>query len=609
MKLLPPFSRDPATSKRLLLFGLSGALALQVGFATFNPHQLKGLIMYGGYYYMLGLFGLFVFFALRVARADGAAWADGLRRPGWPGLVIAAATVFALWSDPFQQKVLFDEYVLQATAFHMHITKEIGAVIRAYDIDGTWLPIDPFLDKRPYFFTFLLSLVHDLVGYRTANVFFLNSALTAAFFSVVYWFGRELTNRAGGLLAVVLLATMPLLGQNATGGGMEIHNLTMLVLVMSFALLYLRAPDNDRLALLCLGTVLLAESRYESVIYVVPVAVVVVAGWWRVQRVLLPGAALATPLLLIPYAWHDRYVAAAPQLWQLGEGQTARFSPTYLVENLRSAGEFLFSLNNAYANSWYLSVLGCAGLVYFLVGAARWLGRRPALSPVQLVATLFGLAIAGNFVMLLFYYWSRLTDTIAARFALPAYLLFALLTSLLAHRLNHRWPAVRAVFWGAAAYLLISGIPAMAHRFYTSQNLVMKEVDWEHEFVLARPAEPRLFISNLSTIPWVLWKIPALITPVARQRGDQLRYHMAQGTFHEILVAQALRPTTPEGKFGIDPDDLLPDNFHLEILAEKRFGGRMARLSRLVAVDPEPPAPAKAGAKPAAPAAPAKPTS
>jgi hypothetical protein len=66
---------------------------------------------------------------------------------------------------------------------------------------------------------------------------------------------------------------------------------------------------------------------------------------------------------------------------------------------------------------------------------------------------------------------------------------------------------------------------------------------------------------------------------------------MTQGTFREIFVAQALRPTTPGGKFGVDPDDVMPENFQLETLAEKRFGGRMARLSRLVAVGPEPPKP------------------
>ena len=184
MNALREFVRDPAAVKRLVLFVLSGALAVVIGFVAISPATAGNLIAQLGYYYMLGLFSLFVFFAVRVARARRSVWSEWLRRPGWPALVILGATAFALWSDSFQHKVLFDEYVLQATGFHMHITKEIGSVIRAYDINGTWLLIDPFLDKRPYFFTFLLSLVHDLTGYRTANVFFLNSALTAAFFSM-----------------------------------------------------------------------------------------------------------------------------------------------------------------------------------------------------------------------------------------------------------------------------------------------------------------------------------------------------------------------------------------------------------------------------------------
>ena len=599
MNLLALFTRDPVARQRLLLFALCAVAALFAGFILVSPVAAEGLIASGGYYYMLGLFGLFVWFALRVARARREVWSGWLRRPGWPALVIAAATAFALWSDPFQPKVLFDEFVLQATAFHMHITKEIGTVIRAYDIDGTWLPIDTFLDKRPYFFTFLLSLVHDLAGYRVVNIFFLNAGLTAACLSLAYWFGRQLTNRAGGVLVVVLLTTMPLFGQNATGAGMEMHNLTMLLLVMGLALLYLRAPDADRLALLCLATVLLAQSRYESVIYVAPVAVVIVAGWWRAQRILLPWVAVVTPLLLVPYAWHNRYVGAAPLLWQLGEGQQSRFSLQYFAANLKSDLTFFFSFRNSFANSWYLSVLGCAGLVYGLVKAAGWLRHRSALAPEQSVVWLFGAGIVGNFGMLLFYYWSGLTDCSAARFALPACLLFALLAAVLAHGLDGGGRAMRAAFFGAGVYLLCWSVPAMAHRFYTSENLVMKEVDWEHDTVLARGSGPRLFISNKSTIPWVLWKIPSLISSVARQRGDQLRYHMAQGTFQEVLVAQALRPTTVDGKFGVDPDDLMPPNFRLELVAERRFGARMARLSRLVAVDPAPVIPARA--KPPAP--------
>jgi len=610
MKVLSELFQDRAARWRLGLFVLSGVLALVIGFVALTPKQAGAVIAGAGYYFMLGLFSLFVLFAVRAACARRETWSGWLRRPGWPAVGIAVATAFTLWSDPFQHKVLFDEYVLQATAYHMHVTKEIGSIIRAYDIDGTWLPIDPFLDKRPYFFTFLLSLVHDLTGYRTVNVFFLNSALAAALLSLAYWFGRALTNRAGGLLVVVLLATLPLFGQNATSGGQEIHNLLMLVLVMCLALHYLRAPDDDRVSLLCLGTVLLAESRYESVIYVFPVAALILLGWWKVRRVLLPWVALITPLLLIPYLWHDRFVSATPLLWQLGEGQTARFSTQYFAQNLTGAFTFLFNFSTAFANSWYLSVLGSAGLVYFLLSAVHWVRNRPRLAPEQVVTTWFGVTIAGNFVLLLFYYWSQLTDSIAARFALPACVLLALLAAVLVVRLNTRRPfALRAAFLGAGAYLLVSGLPAMANRFYTVQNLVMKEINWEHEVVLSRTKAPHLFISNTSTLPWILWKTPALLIGVARKRGDQLRYHMAQGTFHEILVAQTLRPTTVDGKFGVDPDDLLPDYFRLEMLAEKRFGGRMTRLSRLVAVDPEPPArPLPAEKSPAPPAA-AKPRS
>ena len=69
MNLLSLFVRDQAARQRLLLFGLCGALAMVIGFKAVTPRLAEGLIINGGYYYMFGLFGLFVFFAVRVARA------------------------------------------------------------------------------------------------------------------------------------------------------------------------------------------------------------------------------------------------------------------------------------------------------------------------------------------------------------------------------------------------------------------------------------------------------------------------------------------------------------------------------------------------------------
>ena len=590
--------------RRVGLFAGCTLVALITGFGAISPSAAELLITAGGYYYMLGLVALAGGLGFRVAAPRRAVWLGWIRRPGWPGAVILLATAFALWSDPFKHKVLFDEYVLQGTALHMHATKEIGTVIRAYDIAGSWVPIDTFLDKRPYFFTFLVSLVHDLTGYRIANMFFVNVALTPVFFALVYWLGREVAGRGAALLAVGLLATMPLLGQNATGAGMELHNLAMLALTMALAVLWLRAPDEDRLSLLVVGAILLAQSRYESAIFVVPVAVVIVVGWTTAGRLILTWPAVVAPLLLVPRVWHNRFLDASPLLWQLNEGQTSRFGLDYLPGNVTGAWMFFFNLRPALANSWFLSALGFVGLAWFLGVAWRW-ARRPGrapLSPAALTLVAFGAAIVGNLGLIMFYYWSRLDDTIASRFALPMCLLLALSSAWFVHRLDTgRLPALRLATVAFAGWLLVWGLPVLAQRLYTSQNLVIQEIEWEHEELLKRPGSV-LFVSNKSTIPFVLWRIPTIITGVARQRSAQIGYHLREGTFKEVIVAQALRPTSAKGEMGVDPDDLMPEAYRLEPIAQKRFGGRYARLSRLVAID----APEDAAASATVPGAPVK---
>lgn len=592
-------SGGPDTRRALLLL-LSGVLAVQVGFVWVGTHEAEQLIIHGGYYYILGVFAAFVALSLKLLGERRAVWLGWLRRPGWPGLVIALATVFVLMGDPFGHKILFDEYVLQSTARYMHETRQIETVYRSYWLDGTFLPIDAFLDKRPYFFAFLVCLVHDLTGYRVANLFLVNAACVPVFLGLTYYFASSLAGRRAGILAVLLLATLPLLAQNATGAGMEMHNLTMIALTLCLALLYLRKPDALRLALLCLSTVLLSQSRYESVIFVGPVAFVIWSGWARRREPLITGTLIATPLLFIPYAWHNRVLSATPLLWQLQEGQTARFSTAYLDENLRGAWHFFFDVHGDLADSWWLSALGLAALLYVL-----WLGLRRSrrretapLTPASYALVAFGLGAAVHLTLLQFYYWARFDDVIASRFSLPTYFVAALCAALMAGRLEQRWKGVmRAAFWGTGLYLFAGAIPAMATHLYTSQNTVAAELRWELSFVQARPKVPRLIIADKSTMPWIIHDIPAIIATVAAQRGNQIRYHMQQQTFQEVLVTQSIRPTSPNGDFGVNPADRLPPQFHLRTLAEKRFGGRLERISLVESVDYKAPPPGKADAK------------
>jgi hypothetical protein len=64
---------------------------------------------------------------------------------------------------------------------------------------------------------------------------------------------------------------------------------------------------------------------------------------------------------------------------------------------------------------------------------------------------------------------------------------------------------------------------------------------------------------------------------------------MGQDTFKEVIISQAIRPVDGDGAMGVDPEDLMPPTFHLQTIAEKRFGGRIDRLSRVVSIDPAPP--------------------
>jgi hypothetical protein len=370
---------------------------------------------------------------------------------------------------------------------------------------------------------------------------------------------------------------------------MEMHNLAMIAVALACATLYLEKPDADRLTLLVLAAALLAQCRYESAVFLVPIGLVIAIGWWRGGRIVLPWAACAAPLLLVPYAWLDRFVQARPILWQLREGETTRFSTAYVANNLDGARRFFLSTAADQPNSLWLTLAGVAGLAVALVAGVRRLRRSPApWAPAQIAVAWFGVFIAGNLTLLMFYYWSRLDEPIAARFALPLCLALALVAGWAAHALDRRWPATRVAAAALAVWVLTLGARAYAHRFYTEHNQVMHELAWELEQVQAQAHRgPVLVITSKATMPFLLQRIPALNTGIARARGAELAFHQRLGTFREILVTRVLRPTTADGDLVVDPDDVLPGGFRLEPITRKRFGGRWIEVCRLAGVQPE----------------------
>jgi hypothetical protein len=579
---------DPAgpgpTRLRLMLFGLVAVASAGIGFLAFDVGHARWYVQHYGYYTISLTFAWALVAWRRIAvdvrqeigRAGPCAW--------WQvATVIAVCLAIALLTVPTTYKVLYDEMVVQATAWNLHYFREISTVLRAYSIDGVFAPLDAYLDKRPFFFAYLVSLLHDLTGYREANAFYLNMALTPVVLAQVYLLARRVAAHAAALAAVVLLGTFSLLAHNATGAGMELLNLAMLLGTMQLSIFYLDRPDEPRLAAVILAVVLLAQTRYESSLYVASVAMVALEGWRRARRIILPPAAILAPALLIPYAVHNTYLSGTPLLWELHENEKTRFGTQHLWNNLHHAGVYFFSTTRMLTNSLWLSVVGPLALGFGLFTLVRRWREWRAAAPMAVATVAFGLVILGNLGLLMFYYWGQLDDPIVARLCLPTCVLMALAVAYAVQVLDRPGRKLAWVAAGGAVLAYVWG-GLIANAQHTSLNTLDNELLWERRFVAQRDPGDRLILTNKSALPWVLCRIPAIAIEQARHRVEALRYQLDNHTFREVLVMQKYRPTGAAGDYELDPADRLPDWFVLEPVAEKRFGTRLDRVSRLVEI-------------------------
>jgi 4-amino-4-deoxy-L-arabinose transferase-like glycosyltransferase len=612
---LSPFPRaaEPVPSRagrstllRLALLGVVAVAAVAVGFVLLPAKAAGRLVQVTGWWTMAATFGWFVIVLLRTAPGLWRALPPLAPRERWQlGGVIAGCTLVAALTVPYGYKVLYDEPVLGGTAWTLHHYREVGTVIHGYNVEGVFTPVaadgtdGTYLDKRPFFFAWLVSLLHDLTGYRSANALALNTALMPVVLALLYLFARRLAGHAAALAATFALGSFSLLAHNATGAGMELLNLTMLLLTLHLAAHWLAAPDATRLSALVLAAVLLAQTRYESALYVAPAALAVAEGWRRAGRFILPAAALLGPALLLPVAWQNKYVAGTPQLWELRPEDSGRFGLQYLADNLAHAANYFFSTTWTLTSSWWLFGAGFAALALLLPSSARALPHWRAAQPAALALAVFGVAIAGNLLLLQFYYWGQLDDPIASRLCLPFAALLALCLAVAAHRwAAPRRPLAAIVAGGAALAAFTTGLVANARQ--DERNILARELAWEDRVVAARPPGERLIITARSALPWLSQQIASIDIERATRRTAEVKFHLEHHTFREVLVIQLWLPTDADGGFVLDRRHRLPDAYVLEPVAERRFGAYLARISRVAAINLPP---EKTAAAPAAVAA------
>lgn len=572
--------------RRVWLIGIFGFVALLVGRWLIPPGVAVHVVAQSGYWVILIGFALFV-------RALGAVLRPLVtgRRPGKGdfGAVVVVFLCGGVWLAHERQgfKILADEVLLLGTSMVMHEEREVSYPIRATDVRGPFELTQHVVDKRPFFFPFLTSLVHDVTGYRATNPFYVNAVLGFVFLGLVYVLGWRVANeRWAGVFAVLLFAGLPLMAQQAAGGGFELLNLVMLSTVLLLAWRYAEAPDEHSLEALCLGTVLLAFTRYESVIMTLPIVGVVLWGWSRAGRVILSWPVIVAPVFLLPYVLQNRVFEANQSAWELASrpGSGAPFALSYVPDNLGHALNFFFDVSGYQPNSVFFGAVGLAALPFFALLISRALrgGRATASREWVLGIVALGWFMIGGLLMA--YFWGQFDHPVIRRLSLPMHLLMAVGAVAVGARM---FRSARGWHWACSAAVLalvLQGIPSMARQAYAWEYTPGIEMAWRQSFLREHPQKDYLFIDR-DSIFWIVNRVPATATAQAVARKDGLAYHLRNRSFTAMYVFQRFNVDQETGALTVDPADDIGADFELAPVVQRRVATlHLARISRITAI-------------------------
>src|SRR5688572_28599831 len=211
-----------------LKFGAVAIVSLIVvglRFAWLDQQQAAEWVINGSYWILLALLGAGAGWGLREWRAARRRWRDVLPGAGVLAFLAGLALVLQL-HEPHRLKVSYDEHVLVGISRSMHFEHLAAWPGGAHRYHGTVTPTSLMADKRPVLFPFAVSLLHNVTGYRVENVYVVNGLVSFALLAGLFFLGRRYHATHGGLLLAALLAGVPLVAQNATGGGFDLLNAT-----------------------------------------------------------------------------------------------------------------------------------------------------------------------------------------------------------------------------------------------------------------------------------------------------------------------------------------------------------------------------------------------
>jgi len=426
-----------------------------------------------------------------------------------------------------------------------------------------------FVDKRPLLQAFLVATVHDLTGYRSYNSIYLNVFLTPFSLLLIYVIGQRMGGISVGVMASLLLATLPLFSYMSAGGGMETVNVLFILTAWFLGGLYLERPTQMRLGAFALSGVLLAQARYESVLFILPVSCIIIWSWLRDKKLSLPWPLLISPLLLIPYLWQYQVFRANANMWQLNdvEGAKAIFGTQFIPDNFGRAIGFFFDVAKDVPNSWLLSAVGIFCVLLLAVSTLlRWREFRSQSSWLQVFIIMLG-GFVVLLLLLLSYAW-KFDMPVIVRLTLPLHLPMAIAAAyVLFHVIKHRY-AHRVFALGFLVYVMVYALPVTSEREYSLNSVATKDFLAAETFLKEQQGKHMMFIADNSCF-FLLFNQDAISTAIANHRKDAFKFFLSYPLSPPVYYFQRLKYDPAEKKFRPASKGRLSDDFVMEVYWEK----------------------------------------
>ncbi|WP_206753972.1 glycosyltransferase family 39 protein [Lentimonas sp. CC21] len=466
----------------LKITGVLVSCALSLLFILYCSDAFAGqLIRYLGYHVLLSICVVFGYYCSRLLR--GADWWSRARcRVEALSFVLAVfvGVLCVLNHAKFDYKIVADEYLLASTAKQLHEARELSYGSVGVDVGGDFELFNTRVDKRPWLYPFVVACAHDILGFNYFNPFLVNVLAGIFLLGLAYIFGFQCYSRAGGWLAVLLWASLPLLAQNASGAGMELVNLSLLQMVLCISVVYLKSPNVQKAGCLLLLGVLLSYARYESILFLFPIVAVIMIGWVQVRAVKLPWVTVMVLPMLLFVLLQNKIYTNTESSWEIARKGVQPFSIENIAVNFPHAIYYFFGIDPALSNSIFLSIAGLIALIgFFVCSHNKQLRTYWRHDPAWITVLIFGVSLSFHLLVLLSFHASRLDSPFVSRYALPFHLLLVCLTVLAVGVFASKWKSLwRTVFILLTCFIVTVSFPSNAKAVFSERNYMVREKRW-----------------------------------------------------------------------------------------------------------------------------------